>query len=39
MHICDLDVAGEELSEILLAIDDVSWQMIQLGPSVINQVD
>jgi hypothetical protein len=39
MHICDLDVAGEELSEILPAIDDISWQMIQLGPGVINQVD
>jgi hypothetical protein len=28
MHVCALEVIGEDLSEDLLAIDDVSWQMI-----------
>jgi hypothetical protein len=28
MHVRVLEVAGEDLSEILLAIDDVSWQMM-----------
>jgi hypothetical protein len=28
MHVRALEVAGEDLSEILLAIDDVSWQMM-----------
>jgi hypothetical protein len=28
MHVRALEVAGEDLLEILPAIDDVSWQMI-----------
>jgi hypothetical protein len=32
-HICALEVAGEDLPKILLAINDISWQMIQPSPS------
>jgi hypothetical protein len=39
MHVCALKVASEELLEILPAIDDVSWQMIQPGLGGISQVD
>jgi hypothetical protein len=39
MHVCALEVVGEDLSEILLAIDDVSWQMFQPGPVRISQLD
>jgi hypothetical protein len=39
MHVDALEVASEDLSEILLAIDDVSWQMIQPCPGRVDQVD
>jgi hypothetical protein len=39
MHVCALEVIGEDLSEDLLAIDDVSWQMIQPSPRGISQLD
>jgi hypothetical protein len=38
-HICALEVVGEDLLEILPAIDDVSRQMVQPGPRGISQVD
>jgi hypothetical protein len=38
-HVCALEVANEDLLDILLAIDDVSWQMIQPVPRGISQVD
>jgi hypothetical protein len=38
-HVGALEVASEGLSEILPAIDDVSWLMIQPGPGRISQVD
>jgi hypothetical protein len=38
-HLHALEVASEDLSEILPAIDDVSRQMIQPGPGGISQVD
>jgi hypothetical protein len=31
MHIRALEVTGEDLLDILPAIDDTSWQLIQLG--------
>jgi hypothetical protein len=39
MHVHALEIAGEDLSEILLAINDVSQQMIQPGPSSVGQID
>jgi hypothetical protein len=36
MHVHALKVAGEDLSKVILTINDVSWQMIQPGPSGIN---
>jgi hypothetical protein len=34
-----LEVDSEDLPEILPAIDDVSWQMIQQGPGGVDQID
>jgi hypothetical protein len=39
MHVCAQEIAGEDLLEILPPIDNVSRQMIQLGPSRVTQVD
>jgi hypothetical protein len=39
MHVCAQEIAGEDLSKILPPIDNVSQQMIQLGPSRVSQVD
>jgi hypothetical protein len=36
MRIRVVEVPGEDLSEILPAIDHVSWQMIQPGPSRVD---
>jgi hypothetical protein len=33
MHMHALEVAGEDLPEVLPAIDNICWQMIQLVPS------
>jgi hypothetical protein len=38
MHVRALEIAGEDLLEILPAIDDVSQQIIQPGPGGILQV-
>jgi hypothetical protein len=38
-HVGALEVATEDISKILPAINDVSWQMIQTGPGKISQVD
>jgi hypothetical protein len=38
-HVHTLEVAAEDLSEILPAIDSVSWQMIHPGPGGIGQLD
>jgi hypothetical protein len=38
-HVRALEIAGEDLPEIVLAIDDVSRQMIQPGPGGVSQVD
>jgi hypothetical protein len=32
-HVCALEVAGEDLLEILLAINHVSMQVVKPGPS------
>jgi hypothetical protein len=39
MHVCALEVVGEDLLEVIPSIDDVSWQMIQPGPSGISYID
>jgi hypothetical protein len=39
MQVRALVIAGEYLLEILPAIDDISWQMIQPSPSRVGQVD
>jgi hypothetical protein len=31
MHVRPLEVAGEDLPEVVLTIDDISQQMVQLG--------
>jgi hypothetical protein len=36
MHVHALEVAGEDLLEVIPTIDDVSWEMIQLGPGRIS---
>jgi hypothetical protein len=35
-HIRALKVAGEDFSEVIPTIDDISWQMVQPGPGKIN---
>jgi hypothetical protein len=39
MHVCALEVVGEDLLEVIPSIDDVSWQMIQPDPSRISYID
>jgi hypothetical protein len=39
MHVCALEVVGEDLLKVIPSIDDVSWQMIQPGPSGISYID
>jgi hypothetical protein len=39
MHVCALKVASEDILETVPAIDDVSRQMIQLGPAEVGQVN
>jgi hypothetical protein len=36
MHVCALDVDGEDLPEVIPTINDVTWQMILLGPGGIS---
>jgi hypothetical protein len=39
MHVRALEIACEYLPEILPAADDLSRQMIQSGPGIVDQVD
>jgi hypothetical protein len=36
MHIRDIEVASEDLSEVIPTINDVSWQMSQPSPGEIS---
>jgi hypothetical protein len=38
-HVCALEVIGEDLLEILPAINRVSWQVVELVPSHVGQVN
>jgi hypothetical protein len=33
-HVRALEVAGEDLSKVIMTIDDISWQIIQRAPGV-----
>jgi hypothetical protein len=39
IHVCALEIAGEDLPEVLPAINNISRQMIQPGSGRVGQVD
>jgi hypothetical protein len=36
MHVCSQEIVGEDLSKILPPIENVSQQMIRIGPSRVS---
>jgi hypothetical protein len=38
-HVCAMEVAGEDLLEILLVINCVSWQVVELSPGHVDEVN
>jgi hypothetical protein len=39
MHVHALEIGGEDLPEVLPAIDNISRQMVEPGPGRVSQVD